>query len=202
MLSKPYCENPNYLVYEDGTIFSLYTNRKIKVQYDKQGYNIVKIKINGKTATRRVHRMVALCFIPNPDNLPQVNHKDEDKNNNNVANLEWVTAKQNCNYGTRNIRLSQNKKGRPKNYKQSKVKRNSKPIQQLNLNGEIINSFPCAGVACEQLGWPQNRSARIRYVANGHAKTAYGFLWRFHEEGCIKQTEEDNNSQSLVADSQ
>lgn len=185
MEAKPYYENPNYLVYPDGTIFSLYRNKEIKHKLDKQGYHIVNIKINNQTKTRRVHRMVALCFIPNPNNLPQVNHKDENKNNNNIDNLEWVTVKQNCNYGTRNARLSKAKKGKPLSFKPSRIKSNSKPVQQFSLSGELINTFPCAGIACEQLNWPVRRGAAIRLAANGNRKTAYGYLWKFCEGNCI-----------------
>jgi hypothetical protein len=52
-----------------------------------------------------VHRLVGEAYIPNPDDKPQINHKDENKSHNYIANLEWVTAKENCNYGTRNKRL-------------------------------------------------------------------------------------------------
>lgn len=62
----------------------------------KKGY--LTVQLRNKRFT--VHRLVAQAFIPNPDNLPQVNHKDEDKTNNNVTNLEWCTAKYNSNYGT------------------------------------------------------------------------------------------------------
>ena len=67
----------------------------------------VYLSKNGKTKAEYVHRLVALAFIPNPDNKPQVNHKDENKQNNYVDNLEWATCKENVNYGTRSTRQSE-----------------------------------------------------------------------------------------------
>lgn len=64
------------------------------------------LKVNGKFKCELVHKLVAKAFIPNPDNLPCVNHKDEDKTNNKVDNLEWCTHKYNNNYGTKNKRTS------------------------------------------------------------------------------------------------
>lgn len=63
-------------------------------------YVWVTLSKDNLKSKKRVHRIVAEAFLPNPDNLPQVNHKDEDKTNNNVDNLEWCTAKYNMNYGT------------------------------------------------------------------------------------------------------
>lgn len=68
------------------------------------GYLQVVLHCNGKYKKCLVHRLVSQAFLPNPDNLPEVNHKDEDKTNNRVENLEWCTAKYNLSYGTRNIR--------------------------------------------------------------------------------------------------
>ena len=70
----------------------------------KYGYVRCNIKVNGVLKGYFVHRLVAEAFIPNPDNLPQINHKDEDKTNNNVDNLEWCTAKYNMSYGSRQER--------------------------------------------------------------------------------------------------
>jgi hypothetical protein len=78
---------------------------KILKQYVKNGYLQVTLTVNNKRKYINVHRLVAQAFIPNPNNLPQVNHKDENKQNNYVENLEWCSAKYNCNYGSRNKRI-------------------------------------------------------------------------------------------------
>ena len=64
------------------------------------GYKVVPLTKDGETNTKQVHRLVAQAFIPNPENLPVINHKDENPSNNNVENLEWCTQKYNLNYGT------------------------------------------------------------------------------------------------------
>lgn len=69
-----------------------------------RGYLMINIRYQGKHYTFRVHRVVAETFIPNPDNLPEVNHKDENKANNAVDNLEWCSHQYNTAYGTRGIR--------------------------------------------------------------------------------------------------
>lgn len=78
---------------------------KLLKQYNKRGYLQVSLSKNHKRYYFSVHRLVAQAFIPNPDNLLQVNHKDENPMNNCIENLEWCTAKYNCNYGTRNKRI-------------------------------------------------------------------------------------------------
>ena len=85
----------------------------IKIYTNERGTKFVNIGSTKEKRTRfQVHRLVATMFIPNPDNLPQVNHKDENPSNNNVENLEWCTAKYNLNYGTRTERCSKKLKGR------------------------------------------------------------------------------------------
>ena len=81
--------------------YRLYKGKVLSPGKDKNGYLKVVLNCNGKCKTINVHRLTAQAFIPNPDNLPMVNHKDEDKSNNNVDNLEWCTAKYNNTYGTR-----------------------------------------------------------------------------------------------------
>lgn len=72
-----------------------------KQSIDKNGYCVVGLNKNKTQKTYKVHRLVAIAFIDNPKNLPEVNHKDEDKTNNNVSNLEWCDAKYNLTYGSR-----------------------------------------------------------------------------------------------------
>ena len=75
------------------------------------GYLIVNLCKNGVRRNCYIHRLVSQAFLPNPDNLPCVNHRDENKQNNSVENLEWCTQKENVNYGTRTKRASTGREG-------------------------------------------------------------------------------------------
>ena len=104
---------PNYLVTSHGRIISLKDNkgkRRIKelkqAKNKRNDYMQLTLHKNGKCYTKRVHRLVAQAFIPNPENKPQVNHIDENKTNNHMSNLEWMTSIENVNHGTRNERAS------------------------------------------------------------------------------------------------
>ena len=93
-----------YEVSNTGNVKSLIKNKIIKGFINRSGYRLVGLSKNGIRKKITIHRLVAQVFIENPDNLPEVNHKDEDKTNNNVDNLEWCDRKYNNNYGTVNIR--------------------------------------------------------------------------------------------------
>ena len=111
-----------------------------------------------------VHRLVAEAFIPNPLGKPQVNHIDEDKKNNNIDNLEWVTAKENTNYGTRNKRAGETIK-----------KRRHVEVVQMK-NGKVIKhwySAKNAGVALQI-----DPSAIIK-CCREKQKKAGGYEWRY-----------------------
>ena len=95
-----------YSVTKDGKIYSHIKKRFLK-QSIKNGYTSVNLYKNKKYKTYRVHRLVAETYIPNLNNYPQVNHKDENRSNNSVENLEWCTSSYNINYGNRNKNFSQ-----------------------------------------------------------------------------------------------
>jgi hypothetical protein len=84
-----------YEIYDNGMVWSTYKWGFLELQVDKDGYNIASIYVNGRMVKTRVCRMVAETYIPNPDNLPQVNHKDGNKQNDDHTNLEWSTNSDN-----------------------------------------------------------------------------------------------------------
>lgn len=97
---KPLKEDSDYLIYEDGQVFSKKTNRFLKGKIDNVGYQVYSLNFINPTTGKKgkmmyAHRLVAEYFIDNPNNLPFVHHKDENKLNNHVSNLEWVTEKEN-----------------------------------------------------------------------------------------------------------
>lgn len=91
-----------YFVNKEGKVYSEKLGRFLSEQDNGRGYKLVSLKIDGERRWKKayVHRLVAMAFIPNPENLPEVNHKDENKGNNNSYNLEWLSRKDNVNYGT------------------------------------------------------------------------------------------------------
>lgn len=91
----PLSINDNYCISKNGNVYSYYTNKILKQRNNKKGYPSVYLTINGKGVSKVVHRLVAKTFIPNPYNLPQVNHIDGNKENNSVENLEWCTNEYN-----------------------------------------------------------------------------------------------------------
>lgn len=90
-----------YFVSKEGFIFSTKINKPLASHDNGKGYKVVSLKLKGQRKWKKayIHRLVALAYISNPKNNPEVNHKDEDKSNNNYKNLEWVTRLENVHYG-------------------------------------------------------------------------------------------------------
>jgi hypothetical protein len=129
-------------------------------QITKKGYCRVRL-CNNSSKMYMIHRLVAQAFIPNTDNLPFINHKDENKKNNNVDNLEWCTNLYNIHYGTSIERMR---------------KSLCKPIVQYSINGEKINDFPSAKAASDFInGFPNSITA----CCKGKLKTSRGYVWKY-----------------------
>ena len=152
--------------FPNGTIHRI--KEKILVPVlDNKGYQFVGLHKNGKRKDMKVHRLVAMAFIPNPENKPMVNHKDENPLNNCVDNLEWCTAQYNANYGTRNERMIQNRRS---------YKLGNHPKAKAVFCVELNKTFDCAKRAEEELGICVSS---IRSACRGKRKTAGGFHWKY-----------------------
>ena len=138
------------------------------------GYFMVKLRKDGIQKMCLIHRLVAQSFIPNPLNLPQVNHKDEDKTNNMVDNLEWCDAKYNMNYGTINRR-----RGESLGY--GKDNPYSIPIIQYDKNGEFIKEWDSTMDVERELHIQHSNITKC-CKKQLHFKTAGGFIWRYKEK--------------------
>ena len=101
--------NGEYIVYDDGTVYSCKSKKNLKQSDNRHGYLTVSICISGKPRTRYVHRLIAEAFLENPNMLPEVNHKDENPGNNRLDNLEWCDSKYNKNYGRRAHKFSKSR---------------------------------------------------------------------------------------------
>lgn len=152
---------------------SLYKSRIRKATKDKRGYLEINLCKNCKSKKYLVHRLVAETFIPNPHNYPQVNHKDENKMNNSVDNLEWCSAKYNSNYGCRNKKVSA---ARTNNMY------NQKPVICLETRMVYINSRD----AERKTGY---KARSIRAVCEGIYKTLHGLHWAY-----IDKVPDDNGA--------
>lgn len=142
--------------------------RQMKQSMHTKGYKTVSLTKNGSTKTMFVHRIVAEAFLPNPNNLPMVNHKDEDKTNNFIDNLEWCTASYNRTYGKAIERQAKKIRGR-------KSKKKIAVIQK-NMSGEFLKWFDSLTKAAENVN---GSTSSISAVCKGKRKMAYGYLWEY-----------------------
>lgn len=143
---------------------------KILSQSFTKGYLKVGLSKNGKCKTIYVHKLVADAFIPNPNNLPEINHKDENKENNMVDNLERCTYYYNIHYG------SAIERGRNK---QLNSKKTSKSVVKIGKNNEIIDKYESINEASRQTNI---NCVNICQCCNKKRKTAGGYKWAFVKE--------------------
>ena len=169
-----------YSVSNLGRVKSNYANKEriLKPFKDDRGYLKVDLRHGDIRKSMMVHRLVAFAFIhnPNPDKFTEVNHKDEDKTNNCVENLEWCDTKYNTNYGTRNER---------------KGKACQKPVCSVDKNGNVLH-YASRNQAAELLGIDATSISKALSSNYTQNKTADGKLW-FYDNGNIEHFVIDNN---------
>ena len=160
-----------YLISTDGKVMAI--SRRVKFgnvfRWTKTNIRTARKKENGYLELEilgkhhYIHRLVAEAFIPNPDNLPCINHKDENKENNSVGNLEWCDYSYNANYGTRT--------------KRAKEKQFGDRFVVINLDtGEVYKTPKDASRATGI------HNDSISRVCKGKSKTAGGYRWRYLNE--------------------
>lgn len=175
----PGYEEQYYLDPERMAVVNARTGHCLKPHPDGAGYASVSLYKNNKGHNRTLHRLFAEAYIPNPDNLPCINHKDENIMNYNLDNLEWCTQSYNQRYGTANERrgpkISAAQKGRPKPWV---AEQKGKPIVAVGPWGEE-SYYPSAREAGRQLGIDQSH---ITSVLRGRRRMACGYTFRYDEK--------------------
>lgn len=134
----------------------------LKAQKNNCGYLRYTLYKNGKSKVFAAHRLVALSFIPNPKNLPQINHKDNNKENNNIENLEWCSALYNNMYGGHNIKVANSL---------------CKKVRAYNLKDEFIKEYNSIKDAAKDLGL--NPAAISQILNNSNHHSINGYKWRY-----------------------
>lgn len=149
-----------YAITSCGKVWSYYRNRFMKPATTKNGYNrVILLDSNGNRKQYYIHRLVAEAYLPNPYNLPCVNHKDEVRTNNYLNNLEWCDYSYNNQYGDRIKKVSD---------------KTSKKVKQMTMDGIVIKVWNSAAEASRELGICQ-----VYRAANGARKSAGGYKWEY-----------------------
>lgn len=165
-----------YQVSNKGNIVSLNYNRTRKrrlriPRIGKGGYLYINLHKSGVTKTMKIHRIVAMTFIPNPKNLPQINHKDENKLNNNAENLEWCDSSYNNKYGSRPRKVLDA-------HKRNGSSKAERAVVKLDRHGTIVAEFVSISEAARQSC--VSRSC-IRDCVLGRQHTCVGYFWKYKQ---------------------
>ena len=168
---KPIRNFEGYYINRNGEVKSTNTFKGtkeiiLKGSISNKGYKIVNLMNCGKVYSRTIHKLLAQAFIPNPNNLPCINHKDGNKLNNSLDNLEW------CDYGYNESEAYRLKLKRPR-LKPRKIKQLDKH------SGELIRIWNSSYSPYYELGYS---ASNINMCCNGKRKTANGYIWRFVDE--------------------
>jgi hypothetical protein len=165
---KTITDYPNYNISNYGNVKNIITNKPLRAS-EKGGYKCISLKQNGNHKSFKIHRLVALAFIDNPENKSDVNHKDKNKVNNMVFNLEWMTRKENNIHRCQDIKIKSNK-----NKQINRIDRNTNEVL------EQYNSIEDAAIWVFNNNLTKNTHNGRNSIGNcitGLAKTSYGYKW-------------------------
>lgn len=162
-----------YLVSNQGNIMSCQTGKLMNFGKDKSGYYVVNLSNNNGRKTQLVHRIVAHAFVSKPKGLNEVNHINENKNDNRVENLEWISHSENLKkYWANHPEMYQKCDGKTKN----ETKHSKKQVLQINLKNQVINTWENLATIHKILGY---HPTSLIECCVGKRKTAYGYKWQF-----------------------
>lgn len=154
-----------YSATEDGQVFSIRTGKPLIGKIDRYGYRVFCISTDNGVKHVPAHRIVALCNIPNPLNLPVVNHKDGNKLNNAVSNLEWCTVKYNTQHAADNGLLTAWNKGKTDIYSKELIQAMSENMPHrkavLALKNGEVSEFISIRKLCTDLGLDRRTAQRV-----------------------------------------
>lgn len=175
----------DYTIDSKGNVFSKRKNKYLKPTVNKYGYCKVTLQKNKYKKIFSVHRLVAQAFIPNPQNKPQVNHIDSNRQNNNINNLEWVTSKENTQHTVKTNRFENMAKVNSKKMKENKIyllgyekanESTKKKVNQYDKNNNFINQYNSISEASRKTNIT---ITSISYACNEKRKTGGGYIWHF-----------------------
>ena len=169
-------EYDHYEVNQYGEIRHKDRKKNLVKRPNKAGYEYVNFNIQGHRQNFAVHRIVANAFIPNPNYKPEINHKDSNKSNNAVFNLEWVDSSEN----------------KIHSYKSGKRATQGKAIEQYSVDGTFLKTWSSATEAALSFG--SNNGSAISNCCNGRTKTSMGYKWKFVESSTTKYVRKPSTS--------
>lgn len=166
---------PNYDILPNGKVINLLAQKECSQRDNGSGYLITTLFDGEKYKNYYIHRLVAMAYLPNPNNLPCVNHKDENKTNNNVNNLEWCTYKYNNNYGNHTAKMIKTRQEKGFTIPQTAIE-----VEMIDKNTlEVINTFQSIKEAGRYL---KKSPTHINEAAHGKRKSAYGYYWKIKND--------------------